>query len=668
MFQIFRRHQKTLLTTVAVIAIGSMAFSAIAPIFMDQNPASAAQKDLAKSLDVALMRLYDHSFDACEDKLIFPEAMFSETLIHTGVLEAAALKVKDVAQIEINQTFETIANYKFLEVMPGMSYLEIISKISPSLAATMQKMQHAKDASYEDKLSLLTMFFKQKQNTPAILFFQYIQALSKGQAQVTLEDLEWFGLKNPQDFFGKTIIKQSIVDVTQGLSGSLKQQDGFTIIQKYQSKLSSFYGTNVHPNQYFVAIGVDPKAGLEALKMLEAIYSLKKNISDGLLLDAASHSAFYDFATKKIDVKAYSFSKDLIPSSLEDVAMLDLYMKEKDALNFDEYEIKIKSLDKVKAFSRIPKKQLYSQALNGYSELSLLMPYALSQNLSTDKERLEAIKNLSGSSKALFENHMQQVILKDNPQFYQKALEEVSSKTQTVFLSKSSKVCPIEGFASVDQLRTELDMMPVNTPVIFDLGSSFMHEIELVSKKQGSKVTNYQQACDSGMLKEKLKQSLEVSFKDMVKKNPHKFVNAEKKLKSLDEVYFDVLEIHLKDQKKKMAQCLNVSEDMPSKLLIKGYPKLVLADAKHYKDKLDDFRIQQQTQHLSRHEVNDPSCIALFDSTDAVVSDVILQNDGSFVFYEKIGKVMQGEPVLKKEAFEALASEKLKQELQKRIK
>lgn len=667
MFHLFRRHQKVLLTTIAVVAIGSMAFSAIAPIFMDQNPQSANQKELSKNLDETFLSLFNHSFDGSEDKLIFPEAVFSETLLDTGLLEQAALRLKQDVATRIDQTYKLIAEHQPKEVLQGMNHYDLAAKVSPKLFDLIAKMKNAGTMVFEQKLELLIQFFKEKQKVPSFMLHQYLQAISKGQSLVSLEDLEWFGLKNPEDFFGKELVHASILDLMKTLKENAKLQDGFKVIQKYQAKLSSFYGTNVHPNQYFMAINIDPKVGLEALKTIEALKTMKQNLADHLLLDSATHAAFYDFATKKVQVTAYSFNKELSLASLEDAALCDLYAKQKQAMAFEEYEIKLRSLDKVKAFAKIPKKQIYTEALNGYHELSSLMPYALSQHLASDKERLEAIKNLSGSSKTLFDSHMQKAVLKNNPQFFQKVLAETAPLSKTLYISKDSKYCPLEGFASIDQLKAELDMLPLNTPVIFDVGSEFMHEIELVSKSKSEGILSFTQALESGILKDKLKSSMENIYKELVKKSSHKFLNADKKLKTLDEAYLEVLEIHAKDLKKKMALALNLSEDMPSKLLIKGYPKVVLSEIKASDNKANDFRVNKQDLELARHEIQDISCIAFFDNEQARFSDVIMNQNGDFVFYEKIGPVLEGERVLKKDALDALASEKLRHELLKRL-
>lgn len=667
MFHLFRRHQKVLLTTIATVAIGSMAFSAIAPIFMDQNPQSAIGKELNKNLDQTLLSLFNHSFDGFEDKLIFPEALFSEMLIETGVLEHAAFQMKESLDPVLTATYKKIIDHQPAQLMQGMNHYDLVAKISPKLLELISKMKLSLDSCFEDKLSLLIQFFKEKQKVPAFMLYQYTQAISKGQAQVSLEDFEWFGLKHPEDFFGKQVVEASIKSLIVALKDNTKAQDGFKVIQKYQAKLSSFYGTSVHPNQYFIAINIDPKVGLEALKTYEALKYLKTSIAETLLLDPASHSAFYDFASKKLPVNVYSFNHNLVPKSLEEAAFCELYAKQKQTLLVDQYDIKVRTLDKSKAFAKIPKKQIYSEALKGYQELALLMPYALSKDLSSDKDKLEAIKNLSGSSKTLFEAHIQKAVLKNQPELFQKALNELAVNAKTIFLTKDSKSSPLEGFVSVEQLKNELDMLPVNTPVVFDVGSDFMHEIELVSKRSDVGTLTFQQALESGVLKDKLKVSLENTYKELIKKSSHKFLNADKKIKTLDESYNDVLEVHAKDLKKKMAQTLDLNEETPSKLLIKGYPKLVLTEFKSLDHNQEDFRIEKQAIELARHEVKDPSCMALFENKEAVLSDVILNSSGEYVFYEKTAEASQGEPVLKKEALDLLAAEKLKYILLKRL-
>jgi hypothetical protein len=667
MFHLFRRHQKVLLTTIATVAIGSMAFSAIAPIFMDQNPQSANAKDLNKNLNETIVSLFNHSFDGSEDKLIFPEAIFSSALLDTGLLERAAFSMKDTVAPCLDATFLKIMQHEPQQVLQGMSHYELVSKISPKLFDLLIKMKKSSGESFETKLDLLVQFFKEKQKVPAFMLHQYIQAMSKGQSQLSVEDLEWFGLKNPEDFFGKELINAAVISLVKSLKDDVKSQDGFKVIQKYQAKLSSFYGTNVHPNQYFIAINIDPKVGLEALKTIEALKSLKNSFAESLLLDSATHAAFYDFATKKMPVNVYRLKKEMEPKSLEDAIFCDLYASLKQSLSFDQYDLKIRSVDKSKAFAKIPKKQILSEALNGYSELSSLMPYALSQHLVSDKDRLDAIKNLSGSSKTLFDNHMQKAVLKNNPQFFQKALNELAPQSRSLFLTKDSKFCPLEGFASIEQLKTELDMLPLNTPVIFDLGSEFMHEIELVSKSQDTGLMSFNQALESGVLKDKLKRSMEGTYKELVKKSSHKFLNQDKKLKTLDEAYLEVLEVHAKDLKKKMAQSLNLSEEMPSKLLIKGYSKLILQELRKSKTLDADFRIEKSAIELARHETQETSCIQLFENLLESFSDVILNEDGSYVLYEKTGDIVPGEPVLKKEALDSLAAEKLKHELFKRL-
>lgn len=668
MFHLFRRHQKVLLTSIATVAIGSMIFSAIAPIFMDQNPQTASSKDLNKNLNDTFISLFNHSFDGAEDKLIFPEAIFSQTLLDTGILRYSAFILKESIAQDLDETFIKIAQHEPKQVLEGMTQYQLAAKINPKIYQLITEMKAASNTCFETKLDLLIQFFKEKQKVPAFMLHQYIQVVSKGQSLVSSEDLEWFGLKTLEDFFGKRLMMLATENFVRSLEQNIKGQDGFKVMQKYQAKLSHFYGTNVHPNQYFIAINIDPKVGLEALKTIEALTSLKTTLSDSLLLDPSTHGAFYDFATKKVPVTAYSFNKHMQMQSLEDVALCELYAKQKQTLLYDKYEIKIRSLDKTKAFARLPKKQIYTEALKQYQELSSLMPYALSAELISEKEKLEAIKNLNDVSKALFDRHMQKALFKNQPQFFHNGLNELTPQSKTLFFTKDSRYVPLEGFNTVQELKKELEILPLNTPVIFDLGTEFMHEIELVSKQPQEGLLTFNQALESGVLKDTLKHTLEGCYKELVKKSSHKFLNADKKIKSLDQAYLDVLEVYHQDLKKKLSYELNVAEDLPSKFLIKAYPKLVLASYKSQKDKIEDFRIEKQTLELSRHETLEPSCIKLFDNKQDVLSDVILTQDGSYVFYEKTGGVTEGEPVLKKDALEALVQEKLSLNLLSKIK
>lgn len=668
MFHLFRRHQKVLLTTIATVAIGSMIFSAVAPIFLDQNAAHAQHKQLNKNLNDTLLSLFNHSFDGGEDKLIFPEAIFSQALLDTGILRHTASVLKESIADDLDDTFIKIQQHEPKQVLEGLNQYELAAKINPEIYPLITKMKTASSACFDTKLDLLIQFFKEKQKMPAFMLHQYVQMVSKGQSLVSREDCEWFGLKNVEDFFGQRLILLATENFVKSLKQEIKRQDGFKVMQKYQAKLSHFYGTNVHPNQYFIAIDRDPKVGLEALKILEALLSMKQELSASILLDPVTHGSFYEFATQKIPVTMFSFNKNIELQSLEDVALCELYAKQRQTLLYDQYDIKIRSIDKTKAFAKLPKKQIYSEALKHYQELAALMPYALSAQLVSEKEQLQAIKNLTEASKTVFNEHMQKTFLKTQPQFFQNALHETSPKLKTLFFTKDSQYLPVEGFNSVQDLKKELDMMPINTPVIFDLGATMMHEIELVSKQSQVGLLTFQQALDSGILKQTLQQSLQSCYKEMIKKSSHKFLNADKKLKSLDEVYSDVLEVYNQEIKKKLSCALNMTEQMPSKFLIKAYPKLVLEAYRSQKDQLEDFRIEQQTLELARHETLEPSCIKLFDTKEATFSDVILTQDGCYVFYQKTAEVIPGEPVLKKEALEALVQEKLSLKLLTTIK
>jgi hypothetical protein len=72
---------------------------------------------------------------------------------------------------------------------------------------------------------------------------------------------------------------------------------------------------------------------------------------------------------------------------------------------------------------------------------------------------------------------------------------------------------------------------------------------------------SFNQALDSGILKDKLKDSLQLSYKELVKKSSHKFLSVDKKIKTIDEAYLDVLEVQYKDLKKKLALVLQLNDD-----------------------------------------------------------------------------------------------------------
>ncbi len=666
MFQLFRRHQKVLLTSIAVLAIGSMAFSAIAPLFLDQNKESITKNKLNSDLQEGIVLLFNHSFDAASKELIFPEALFSQALLDTGVLEATYLQNKEKVALEINEVFEKMKGYEPCEITPGSSYFDLLGQLSPKLYDLIKKLKNGSSLSSDEKLKTLIAFFQEKNKFPLPLMLQYIQAVTKNKSSVTLEDLYFFGLKNPDEFFGTTLVSSSVKSLTSILKEEMKLQKPALIIEKNRELLSKFYGTNVHPNQFFVAIGITPECGIEALKLMAAIESIKKLSKEELLLDSASYKDFMEYAGQKIPVNCYEFNADLEPKTLEEAMYLEMYSNLKSPLEFDQYEIKVRFLEKTKAFQRLSKKQIYAEALKGYGELSELMPYALSSSLDSDKDKLEAIKSLTGSSKDLLEKHMQVSFAKKDPTFFKKILGELPMQTQVLYVAKEGTLSPLVGFSSLEQFKNELDMLPVNTPVFFDLADNYLYEIELTSSNKNQVGMTYSQALSSGILKEKLKVELEGTFKEILKKNPSKLLTAQKKLKTLDEAFQDLLDIKALGLKKELAQSMGVDENTMPQLLLKAYPKMILSRA--LKNKKSDFRLHSSEGWLTRSEAQGQELKKLFTSDKNHVSEVVLSNDGHYRFYEKTGPITTGEPILDKQALEYLAHEKFQHAFKEKLK
>jgi hypothetical protein len=657
MFQVFRRHQKLLLTSIAVIAIGSMAFSAIAPLFLDEQKSSNLKMDLIKDPHVAMMRLFNHSFDASNRDIIFPDALFTQMIVKTQIMQHVYTQYAPMIDEELAHVFESIEQGQSPEVIPGATLEQVMAQLSPKLQETAQKLKASKSLSGQEKILALCQFFEEKSKFPMPLMYQYLQAISKNNVLVTPDELNFFGLKNPEDFFGKTLVEQGIKGIMTALKEEVKTQNTQYLIQSFAQKLKSFYGVDVHPNQFFIACGMTPEAGVEVLKHVQALKVLKDTLSQKLLLDPITYKAVSDYANLTVPVEIFSFDSALDPKNLEEALCLDLYAEKDKALKFDEYEIKIRTLDKNKALQTVPKKQQYAEALKGYDELSALMPYALSKNLVSEKERLEAIKNLSGSSKQILDDHFKKICLKNDPQFFHKMLQEISSQSQVLKLAKGAKKSPILGFSSVDALKNELEMLPLNTPCVFEISDSYLHEIEVVSKNLNKGKLSYQDAMASGYLKEALRLEVENVYKDAVKKSPIKFLNADKKTKSLDECYQDILEIHAKDLKARLANLIGVSSDVSSAFLLKGYAKMALKQALEKGLTQEDFRIIKHVGILSLKEQSEPSVKALFNKNSKGRSDIVMDSDGRYSLYVKTGPVEQGEPLLNKSAIEILAQE-----------
>lgn len=665
MFHIFRRHQKVLLTTIATVAIGSMAFSAVAPLFLDDKKSHQVnQQDLVSQLDLGLICLFDKSFDASSSGVIFPEAIFTETLIDTGILKSVFATNKAACEQELSVIFEKMASFEPKQIMPQTTSYDLIAQVSPKLFSLIKQLSMAKNLTSEKKLDLLEAFFKEKNRLPLPLLQQYVYGSTKGQVKVDLEDLFYFGLEKPQHFFGETLVKKSTQALAKVVNPEMQSQSGTLLLQNLSMKLNQFYGSSVHPNQFFIACGVTPECGLDALKVIEAVKVLKHQISDSLLVDPLSYKTFAEYATNAIGVEKVSFNSEYEPKTLEQAALLELYCGLKDPLFAEEYQIKIRSIDKTKTFKKLPKKELYKEALKDYSKLSEMMPYALSSSLASEKDQLEAIKNLSGASKEILENHVRKMILQNDPSFYQKALSQEKAETKTLYLSTFNQKAPLTGFASCMQLKKELDILPLNTPVMFDLDSPYLYEIELVSKTNSQEPLGYGIAVSSGLLKEKLSSDLELLYKDQLRKNPSRFLNAQKKVKTFDEAYQDLLEISLTDLKTKLSKALGVSSDLMSTFLLKGYPKYVLSQ----QVKTDDFRISKSIETLARFEEDDKSVKALFNAPVGSKSDVILNREGHYVMYKKVEAERENSELLDKKALKTLADEKIKHVFSARVK
>lgn len=664
MFHIFRRHQKVLLTTIATVAIGSMAFSAVAPLFLDDKKSHQVnQQDLVSQLDLGLICLFDKSFDASSSGVIFPEAIFTETLIDTGILKSVFATNKAACEQELSVIFEKMASFEPKQIMPQTTSYDLIAQVSPKLFSLIKQLSMAKNLTSEKKLDLLEAFFKEKNRLPLPLLQQYVYGSTKGQVKVDLEDLFYFGLEKPQHFFGETLVKKSTQALAKVVNPEMQSQSGTLLLQNLSMKLNQFYGSSVHPNQFFIACGVTPECGLDALKVIEAVKVLKHQISDSLLVDPLSYKTFAEYATNAIGVEKVSFNSEYEPKTLEQAALLELYCGLKDPLFAEEYQIKIRSIDKTKTFKKLPKKELYKEALKDYSKLSEMMPYALSSSLASEKDQLEAIKNLSGASKEILENHVRKMILQNDPSFYQKALSQEKAETKTLYLSTFNQKAPLTGFASCMQLKKELDILPLNTPVMFDLDSPYLYEIELVSKTNSQEPLGYGIAVSSGLLKEKLSSDLELLYKDQLRKNPSRFLNAQKKVKTFDEAYQDLLEISLTDLKTKLSKALGVSSDLMSTFLLKGYPKYVLSQ----QVKTDDFRISKSIETLARFEEDDKSVKALFNAPVGSKSDVILNREGHYVMYKKVEAERENSELLDKKALKTLADEKIKHVFSARV-
>jgi len=666
MFQIFRRHQKLLLTSIALLAIGSMAFSAIAPLFLDDQQQKTTPKDLIKDQASAMLCLFNHSFDSSSKDIIFPKALFTKYCLETGLIKGVYQRHKMQVDLELEEVFQKIKNYKSVEVTKGNTLIDIFSQISPKMQELFKQMLSATHLNGAKKLELLCEFFEEKSKFPMALVYQYLKAISKNEVLASADDVHLFGLKNPEDFLGPTLVNQSAIYLTKIVNQEAKEKKSSMLIAEFGKELKNFYQAHVHPNQFFLSCGITPETGVEALKIFAGLDLLKEKIEDNLLLDPLSYQALNDFSSAQLPVDVYSFQDGLIPKTLEEALYLETYAKMNQVLKFDQYEIKIRTLDKTKAFQRVPKKKLYSKALSGYQELSELIPYALSQNLTTEKEKLEAIKNLQGSSKDLLEAHVQKIFLKEDPQFFQKILQETSAKSETIILAHGARLSPVLGFTSKEQLKKELDILPLNTPVVFEVGDSYLHEIELVSKVYDQSSMSYMQALSSGILKETLLKELEGTYKELLKKNTAELLNQSKKIKTLDEAFIQVAEYSAKDLKKRLSQVMGLSEDTPSELLVRAYPKLLLQDFQALK-KEKDFRIVKESITLNRHEIHDESLKQLFKQPIGTLSSVIMRPNGQYGFYVKTQEAFKGEPVLDKTALQTLASEKLAHELDQRI-
>lgn len=660
MFNLFRRHQKVLLTGVAVLAIGSMAFSAIAPIFIKDQTQTALKKTLIQDPKQALIELFNCSFDGGSQQVVFPEPLLTHMVLETDLYKSVYERHSQNIDNHLDELFSYFERYEPQEVIQGSSYHQLAAQISPKMGEILEQMRQGRCLDSMKKLELLTQFFQQKLTMPSPLMYQYLKAISKNQVFVDQDQLCFFGLKTPTDFFGSTLIDQSATCLLHVLKQEAGREKPQVVLEKLTQKLSSFYQTAVHPNQFFIACGLDPQAGLEVLKYYEAFKHFKQSLDYQTLLDPLTHLSFSEFAEKKIPVLIYRFDSELAPKTLEEACSLELFCRLKEPLVFDQYELKIRCIDKSQAIKKLPKKQQYMEALNCYDQLCSLMPYELSQNLTSDKERLEAIKSLKGSSKECLEAYIQKTFVQKDPTFFQKILLETPVTTQTVYLSKTSGSSPLSGFGTGEQLKQKLDLLPFNTPVIFDAGELFVYQLELTSKQVEQKLTDYAQALSSGLLKVALKNELEPFYKEVVKKSPAKWFNQDKKIKSLDECYLELLELKAADLKDTLASMLGVDSTAPSTLVVKAYPKMILTQALEKNLLSTDFRIKKQASYVSCKQHQHRSFVELFNPQSSSKRSCVIQTQEGECIYEKTGPQEQGPLLMDKTSVELLAEERFK--------
>jgi hypothetical protein len=661
MFGLFRKRQKLILTTIATLAIGSMAFSAIAPLFLeDKGSFSKSSLNLVTSKQEAMQKLVESSFDSASANLFFPQALFTNTIVQTDILDSVYFKNAKKYEEAFLEIYAKIAQTEDLKIAENMTLSDALRPVAAPLVDAMQEVKKLSSKPYSEKhFVALKQLFVEKSRVPFPFLYRYLENLGKGKIEISEEDLAYFGLKNPEDFFGKSLFQDSISCFIKTFESRIDTSLKNSINLELKGVLENFYQQKILPAQFFMALGIDPEAGLNLFLMQQAQNAFRQTTDENLLLDPLSYSEVSDFANDSIVCQITKLKKEYIAQTFEEVVFQETFFNQKKPFLADVYEVQIRSIDKDKSLKKIPKKKLYEVALASYDELCGNFPYVFSKDVKDEESRLEVIKKANLKNQGLVEKHVQAKLYKDDPSFYLKDLQALNFETKKLYFADELEFSPLKGFNSSKQLKDELSLIPDATPVCFDVQDSMIYEICLIKKGDEKQALSFEEALNSGLLKAKVKKTLEASYKDLLKKNPSLFLTSAKKVKTLDEAYEDVLNIHFKDLKTQLEAASEFKGEISPSFLVKNYPKLVLEN--FLKAKNLDERLETYTQVISRKEIMAKNLKKEFDKP--TFSLVVKDEAGSYLICEKMQKGEVTEKILSKQLLDLLQNEAFKKRL-----
>lgn len=663
MFGLFRKRQKLILTTIATLAIGSMAFSAIAPLFFEEKGSfSKDSLNLIKTKEEAMQKLVQASFDANGSQLFFPQPLFTNTIVQTDILDHVFNNNKEKYTHDLMGIFEKIAKTDDVKIAEHLKLGDALKAVSPTLVNAMHEVKKLSLKPFsEEHYQALKHLFIEKSHVPLSFLYRYLENMHKGKIDISEEDLSYYGLKNPEDFFGKALFNDAIACFIKTFESKIDKSLKNAIHLELKAVLENFYQQKILPAQFFMALGIDPEVGLNVFLMQQAQNAFRQKTDESLLLDALSYKTIKDFSEQSIVCQMTKMKKEYLPKTFEEVVLHEEFFNQKKPVLADVYEVQIRCIDKEKSSKKIPKKQLYEIALASYDELAGNFPYVFSKDVIEDEARLEVIKKASMKNHGILEKHVQKKLYEQDPSFYLKDLQALNFETKKLYFSDDLDHSPLKGFTSSEQLKQELLLIPDATPVCFDVQDSMIYEICLMKKEEKKQALSFEEALNSGLLKARLKKSLEVSYKDLLKKNPSLFLNASKKVKTLDESYEDVLNIHFKDLKKQLEVASGFKGDISISLLIKSYPKLVLENILKNNPSHLDERFETYTRVVQRKEMMAKNLSGFFGEQPG--KQVVSDETQGFVMCEKIqnGEVEAG--MLSKDALISLQNEAFKKRL-----